>query len=83
LRCCSVIESSQRTSVQQGVIARRMYHCTQCNLLPRYNRGTCLACSERCHQGHAGVYLGAITYFYCDCAFGFQPNYHCTALRCD
>jgi len=83
LRCCSVIESSQRTSVQQGVIARRMYHCTQCNLLPRYKRGTCLACSERCHQGHAGVYLGAMTYFYCDCAFGFQPNYHCTALRCD
>jgi len=81
LRCCSVITSSQRTSAQQGVIARRMYHCTGCNLLPRYNRGMCLACSERCHKGHAGVYLGAITYFYCDCAFGFHPHSSCTALR--
>jgi len=83
LRCCSAFFSSQRTSLHQGVTAKRMYHCTQCNLLPQYNRGVCLICSEKCHknQGHSGVYLGAITYFFCDCAFGFQPNGHCTALR--
>lgn len=83
LRCCSAIFSSQRTSLHQGVTAKRMYHCTQCNLLPQYNRGVCLICSEKCHKnkGHAGVYLGAITYFFCDCAFGFQPDGHCTALR--
>ena len=71
---CSVRQCSQRTTVQQGARPRRMYHCRQCALLPKFNRGMCKACAVHCHKAHTGVYVGAVTIFYCDCAFGFQPK---------
>jgi len=79
LHCCSVRQSSQRTTIQQGSRPRRMYHCGQCKLLPKFDRGMCSACAATCHKGHAGVYLGSVTFFYCDCAFGFQPH-HCSLM---
>ena len=70
--CCSVRESSQRNNLLGK--PRRIYHCTQCKLLPRFNRGICNSCAMNCHRDHAGVYIGAVTYFYCDCAFDFQAQ---------
>jgi hypothetical protein len=72
--CCSALSDSQRTTSQQGARPQRMYHCRQCELLPKYNRGMCYICASHCHKSHAGVYQGAVTFFYCDCAFGFHQE---------
>lgn len=72
--CCSVRQTSQRVMAQQGARPRKMYHCQECQLLPKFNRGMCVACAAHCHKDHRGVYFGAVTFFYCDCAFGFSAE---------
>ena len=74
-QCCSVTESSRRVTIQQGARPRRMYHCTECDLVPKFNQGMCGGCAIHCHKDHfSSVYMGAVTYYFCDCAFDFVPE---------
>ena len=78
---CSFKETSMRHAAKDGIRTRRMYHCTQCNLLPKYGRGICLSCVEKCHSNHEGIFLGSISYFYCDCAFLFESGSTCLCIK--
>ena len=78
---CSFKETSMRHAAKDGIRTRRMYHCTECNLLPKYGRGICLSCIEKCHSNHEGIFLGSMTYFYCDCPFLFASGSTCLCIK--
>jgi hypothetical protein len=73
VRLCAARQHSQRLKASQGVSPQQMWHCADCELVPRRNRGMCFACASSCHRGHE-IYLGSLTRFYCDCAYGFSSS---------
>ena len=78
-RCCTVLNHSKRLKASQRVELQPMYHCVDCKLLPSSGRGMCSVCATVCHDGHE-TYLGSLTRFYCDCAFGISGDAECKAL---
>ena len=77
--CCTVRRHSQRLTKAQGVKLQAMMHCRDCNLVPAMELGICVTCASACHEGH-DTYFGAMARFYCDCAYGINPNTTCRVL---
>lgn len=76
-KCCSVRTKSQRLGPNTPMAP--MYHCIDCNLVPKFDRGICSACISSCHVGHR-TFLGAWDRFYCDCPFQVAAHNPCRAL---
>jgi hypothetical protein len=77
--CCSVRAHSQRLNASAPL--QSMFHCTDCQLLPAFDRGMCGSCAASCHKGHR-TFVGSWTRFYCDCPFGgvAAGNNQCRAV---
>ncbi|VEU33949.1 unnamed protein product [Pseudo-nitzschia multistriata] len=76
--CCIARSRSQRLS--GSVPLAQMYHCLDCNMIPALDRGFCVECKLRCHEGHK-TFLGSFARFSCDCPFGVDANNVCLAFR--
>lgn len=80
--CCSAEHNSQRLKASHGVALQPMFHCMDCGLLPSCNRGVCSSCASVCHRGHR-TYVGSLTRFYCDCAYGIGAGECCSLMPVD
>jgi tetratricopeptide (TPR) repeat protein len=72
-QCSFAVSGTNRTTHAQW------FKCLTCCPNPKSSLGVCVACKERCHQGHE-VQQQEPTLFYCDCGEGVFPK-PCFALK--